>query len=246
MLTRVLEQAACGLFFFVVCAGIASAGTIGVSPVRVTLSDSQKIGSLSVRNDGAEPVTMQMEVLSWSQREGNAVFAATRELLANPPIFTIPAGGSQLVRVGLRRAPDAQRELTYRVILQELPPPPNPDLTGARMTLRISLPVFVSPEIEAKPVLLWQAVRTSQGALKISLSNNGNGHIQIKNFKLSLLDSAQPWVTLQSSDYVLAGQSRDWIVRASPENPAPPPGVTLQLFAQTDAGDIEAEVIIAP
>ena len=85
MLTRVLEQAACGLFFFVVCAGIASAGTIGVSPVRVTLSDSQKIGSLSVRNDGAEPVTMQMEVLSWSQREGNAVFAATRELLANPP-----------------------------------------------------------------------------------------------------------------------------------------------------------------
>ena len=246
MLTRVLEQAACGLFFFVVCAGIASAGTIGVSPVRVTLSDSQKIGSLSVRNDGAEPVTMQREVLSWSQREGNAVFAATRELLANPPIFTIPAGSSQLVRVGLRRAPDAQRELTYRVILQELPPPPNPDLTGARMTLRISLPVFVSPEIEAKPVLLWQAVRTSQGALKISLSNNGNGHIQIKNFKLSLLDSAQPWVTLQSSDYVLAGQSRDWIVLASPENPAPPPGVTLQLFAQTDAGDIEAEVIIAP
>ena len=246
MLTRVLEQAACGLFFFVVCAGIASAGTIGVSPVRVTLSDSQKIGSLSVRNDGAEPVTMQMEVLSWSQREGNAVFAATRELLANPPIFTIPAGSSQLVRVGLRRAPDAQRELTYRVILQELPPPPNPDLTGARMTLRISLPVFVSPEIEAKPVLLWQAVRTSQGALKISLSNKGNGHIQIKNFKLSLLDSAQPWVTLQASDYVLAGQSRDWIVLASPENPAPPPGVTLQLFAQTDAGDIEAEVIIAP
>ncbi|WP_297820426.1 fimbria/pilus periplasmic chaperone [uncultured Paraglaciecola sp.] len=246
MLTRVLEQAACGLFFFVVCASIASAGTIGVSPVRVTLSDSQKIGSLSVRNDGAEPVTMQMEVLSWSQREGNAVFAATRELLANPPIFTIPAGSSQLVRVGLRRAPDVQRELTYRVILQELPPPPDPDLTGARMTLRISLPVFVSPEIEAKPVLHWQAVRTSQGALKISLSNKGNGHIQIKNFKLSLLDSAQPWVTLQASDYVLAGQSRDWIVLASPENPAPPPGVTLQLFAQTDAGDIEAEVIIAP
>jgi fimbrial chaperone protein len=246
MLTRALKQAACGLFFFVICAGIANAGTIGVSPVRVTLSDSQKIGSFSVRNEGTEPITMQMEVLSWSQREGKAVFAATRELLANPPIFTIPAGSSQLVRVGLRRAPDAQRELTYRVILEELPPPPNPDTTGARMTLRISLPVFVSPEIEAKPVLLWQAVRTSQGALKISLSNSGNAHIQIKNFKLSLLDSVQPWVTLQTSDYVLAGQSRDWILPANPENPAPPPGVTLKLFAQTDASDIEAEVIIAP
>ena len=189
---------------------------------------------------------MQMEVLSWSQREGKAVFAATRELLANPPIFTIPAGNSQLVRVGLRRAPDAQRELAYRVILQELPPPPNPDAMGMFMTMRISLPVFVLPEIDTKPVLLWQAARTSQGALKISLSNSGNAHIQIKNFKLSLLDSAQPWLTQQSSDYVLAGQSRDWIVLANPETPAPPTGVTLQLFALTDADDIEAEVIIVP
>ncbi|WP_443628745.1 fimbrial biogenesis chaperone [Candidatus Njordibacter sp. Uisw_002] len=248
MLTRALKQAACGLFFFVICAGIANAGKIGVSPVRVTLSDSQKIGSLSVRNEGTEPITMQMEVLSWSQREGKAVFAATRELLANPPIFTIPAGNSQLVRVGLRRAPDAQRELSYRVILEELPPPPDSDSSGsgARMTLRISLPVFVSPEIDTKPLLLWQAVRTSQGALKISLSNSGNAHIQIKNFKLSLIDSVQPWATLQTSDYVLAGQSRDWILPANPENPAPPPGVSLKLFAQTDAGDIEAEVIIAP
>ena len=103
MLTRKLKQATCGPFFFVLCTGIASAGSIGVSPVRVTLSDSQRIGSFSVRNDGAEPVTMQMELLSWLQREGSDVFATTRELLANPPIFTIPAGGSQLVRVGLRR-----------------------------------------------------------------------------------------------------------------------------------------------
>ena len=246
MLTRALKQAACGLFFFVMCASVANASKIGVSPVRLTLSDNQKIDSLSVRNNGTEPITMQMEVLSWSQREGKAVFAATRELLANPPIFTIPAGNSQLVRVGLRRAPDAQRELAYRVILQELPPPPNPDAMGMFMTMRISLPVFVLPEIDTKPVLLWQAARTSQGALKISLSNSGNAHIQIKNFKLSLLDSAQPWLTQQSSDYVLAGQSRDWILPANPENPAPPPGVTLKLFAQTDASDIEAEVIIAP
>ena len=246
MLTRALKQAACGLFFFVMCASVANASKIGVSPVRLTLSDNQKIDSLSVRNNGTEPITMQVEVLSWSQREGKAVFAATRELLANPPIFTIPAGNSQLVRVGLRRAPDAQRELAYRVILEELPPPPNPDAMGMFMTMRISLPVFVLPEIDTKPVLLWQAARTSQGALKISLSNSGNAHIQIKNFKLSLLDSAQPWLTQQSSDYVLAGQSRDWILPANPENPAPPPGVSLKLFAQTDAGDIEAEVIIAP
>ena len=240
-------QAARGLLFFVVFAGVTSASQIGVSPMRVTLSDSQKIGSLSVRNAGAEPVTMQMEVLSWSQAEGKDILTPSRDLLANPPIFTIPAGSSQMIRAGLRRAPDAQRELTYRVILQELPTTQNPDFIGTRMLMRISLPVFVLPEVDANPVLLWQAARTPQGALKISLGNNGNAHIKIKNFKLSLLYSAQPWVTtLQSSDYVLAGQSRGWILPVNAENPTPPSGATLQLVAQTDAGDFEVELLIAP
>mgnify|MGYP000352878002 CR=1 FL=1 len=245
MLTSMLKQAACGLFFFVVWASVAKAASFGVSPVRVTLSETQQMDAITVRNDGIEPVSMQLEVLNWSQEAGKDVLTPSRELLANPPIFTVPAGGSQLVRVGLRRAPDAQRELTYRVILQELPPPPNPDFMGTRMMMRISLPVFVSPEVDAKPVLLWQAARTPQGALKISLTNNGNAHIQIANFKLSLPGSQQPWVTKESAEYVLPGQSRDWTLPANSENPAPPLGVTLQLFAQTDAGDIEAEVLVA-
>ena len=32
------------------------------------------------------------------------------------------------------------------------------------------------------------------------------------------------------------------ICRLNAESPAPPPGATLHLFAQTDAGDMEAEV----
>ena len=246
MLARVMTKAAFGIILLVMGASVASAASLGVSPVRVTLSESQSMGAITVRNDGTEPASLQMEMLSWSQAEGQDVLTPTRELLANPPIFTVPAGGSQLVRVGLRRAPDGQRELTYRIVLQELPPPPNPDFNGTRMLMRISLPVFVLPKIDAEPVLMWQATRTSQGALKISLTNNGNAHIQIANFKLSLPGSAQPWVTKESAEYVLAGQSRDWNLPADSEYPVPPPGTSLQLFAQTDAGDIAAKVMIEP
>jgi fimbrial chaperone protein len=45
---------------------------------------------------------------------------------------------------------------------------------------------------------------------------------------------------------VLPGQSRDWNLPADSEYPVPPPGTSLQLLAQTNAGDIEAEVMIAP
>ncbi|MDA9369110.1 fimbria/pilus periplasmic chaperone [bacterium] len=227
-------------------ASVAFASTIGVSPVRVTLSENQKMETITVRNDGTEPVIMQMELVSWSQEEGKDVYIATSEVLANPPIFTVPAGGSQLVRIGLRRAPNTQRELTYRIFMQELPPPLDNEFTGTRMLMRISMPVFFLPEDEAKPVLHWQASRTPQGALKISLTNNGNAHVQIINFKLSLPGSAQPWVTQQSAEYVLPNQSRDWMLPVNVENPIPPMGTTIRLFAQTDAGNFETEVIISP
>ena len=246
MLKRVMIQAAYGLFLLVAGVSVVSAASIGVSPVRATLSANQKIETITVRNTGTEPMSVQLEVMSWSQQDGEDVFTATREVLANPPIFTVPPSGSQLIRAGLRRAPDARRELTYRIFLQELPPPPSPDFNGAKMLMRVSLPVFVLPEVAAQPALRWQAARTSDGALKISLTNIGNAHVQIANFSLSLPGSAQPWITQQSSTYVLHGQSRDWILPANAENPSPPPGAILQIFAQTDAGDMEAEVLIAP
>ena len=90
------------------------------------------MGALTVRNDGTEPVSMQLEVLNWSQEAGKDVLTPSRELLANPPIFTVPAGGSQLVRVGLRRAPDATARANLSHCLQELPPPPKPDFMGSR------------------------------------------------------------------------------------------------------------------
>ena len=246
MLTRIIINAVFGLFVFLAGANVVNASNLGLNPVRVTLSDKQKMSSLTVRNDGAEPVPMQLEVLNWSKEEGNDVFTPTRELIVNPPIFTIPAGGSQLIRVGLRRAPDAQRELIYRIFLQELPPPPSPEFNGTKMLMRVSLPVFVLPKVAAKPVLRWQAVRTSDGSLKISLTNDGNAHIQIINFNLSKPGSAQPWITQQTSDYVLIGQSFDWILPANADYSIPKSGAIIQLFAQTDAGDIEAEILVLP
>ena len=130
MLKRVMIQAAYGLFLLVAGVNVVSAASIGVSPVRATLSASQKTETITVRNTGSELMSVQLEVMSWSQQDGEDVFTATREVLANPPIFTVPPGGSQLIRAGLRRAPDARRELTYRIFLQELPPPPSPDFNA--------------------------------------------------------------------------------------------------------------------
>ena len=48
---------------------------------------------MTVRNTGSEPAVIQMEVMSWSQAQGKDVYTLSKEILATPPIFTVPAGG---------------------------------------------------------------------------------------------------------------------------------------------------------
>ena len=70
MMVRVIINTIFGLCVFLVGAIVVNATTLGVSPVRVTLSEKQKVGTLIVRNDGTEPVPMQLEIVNWSKEDG--------------------------------------------------------------------------------------------------------------------------------------------------------------------------------
>ena len=237
--TRILSQAVCALAFLVFGAGTANAGSFQINPVRATLSPGKPIGAMTVRNTGSEPAVIQMEVMSWSQAQGKDVYTLSKEILATPPIFTVPAGGSQVVRVGLRRPPDPQRELTYRLFLQEVPPPPKPGFQGLQVALRIGVPVFVPAAAVQPPVLTWRIIRTKEGQLEVGLTNNGNAHIQVANVRLVRTDGGELGKQ-QIAAYVLPGQSSNWPAK---DIKAPQSVAQLHLFVQTDAGDIDAGVI---
>jgi fimbrial chaperone protein len=101
---------------------IAHAGSFVVNTERVTLSASHPESTITVRNEGSEPSVVQLETAVWSQKAGVDVLGKTQEILVAPSSFTIPAGGSQVVRVGLRGGADEGAELTYRLFLQEASP----------------------------------------------------------------------------------------------------------------------------
>jgi fimbrial chaperone protein len=177
--------------------------------------------------------------MTWTQQQGKDVYAPTTEILATPPVFTVPAGGSQVIRVGLRRAPDAQREITYRLFLQEVPPPPKPGFQGLQVALRIGVPVFVTPATEQLTALAWKIYRTRDGKLEVSLTNNGGIHVQVANFKLVKVDGGELGKQ-HIAAYVLPSQTNSWEVK---DISVPQSVTTLHLFAQTDAGDIDAGVV---
>lgn len=239
MMTSLLRQAACGLALFLLGAGMASAGSFQVSPINPTLSAGKPVSALTVRNTGAGPVVIQLEALAWSQPGGKDTYLPAPEILATPPIFTIPAGGSQTIRVGSRMPPDARGERAYRLFLREIPPPPKPGFNGLQMALQVSLPLFVLPTTPANSRLQWQALRTGDGHILISATNAGQAHVRLSGFKLSAA-GARPLPMPSTAVYVLPGASHEWLVDASVAS-----GTTLRLVAQDDARTVQAELVVA-
>lgn len=211
------------------CWSAVAAGTaIELNPVRLTLSHAQPVAALTVRNASEEPVVLQLKTVAWTQEDGEDRYTPSRELLATPPIFPLAPGASQTVRVGLRHAPDAQRELAYRLYLREVPGAA-PDGTGVRISLRLGVPVFVSPLADAAaPRLRWRLEHAPDGVW-LHARNEGNAHVRVTQFSLAA-DGEMP-VVHGDPAYILPGRGRRWRL----ELPASA-GKTAILQVHTNAG----------
>lgn len=232
-------------FLLVLAAPAASwAGSFQVNPVRIELSSAKRSAVERVTNTGNATVVVQISALSWTQDGGKNVLAPTRDIIVSPPIATIEPGKAQIVRVGLRRAPDPKRELSYRLFVQEVPPPPKPGFQGLQVALRIGLPIFVQPrEGQAKPALVWSARLTNPKTIRLSLENRGTGHIQFSDLALSEAGQKEPIAQQNGLSYVLAGQSRQWDLAL--KKPLHDEHERLRLQASTDAGRLETEIEVA-
>jgi fimbrial chaperone protein len=223
--------------------GFAGAAEWEIDPVRVELSPEQQTTVITLKNTSDKPTSIQIDVVGWAQLDGKDVYTASRELLVSPPIVTIPAKSEQVVRAALRRQADANSELSYRINLQELPPPPVPGFTGIQVALRISLPVFVqSQKGNAAPKMVWNVVRMPDNSLKVGLKNQGNAHVHITDFSLYLPGGNQAIASEPSASYVMAGQTREWLLKlASLDKIA---DGRLQLKGYTDAGNVDTELVL--
>jgi fimbrial chaperone protein len=221
----------------------ACAGTFSISPLRAELSSRTQTGALTLRNQEDVPVVVQAEVLLWEQAEGQDKLSPTRDVLVSPAVFTIPGSGSQLVRVALRRPVDAQRELTYRLILTEVPQQARPDFTGLNVALRLSLPIFVAPTATAEPRIEWSATRSADGEMALTARNAGNAHARVLNFNVSPAAGSAPGLQQDVTAYILPGQARTWTLdNKQNEAISSTDWQRLRVKGTTEAGDFEVEI----
>ena len=218
------------------------AGSLSVTPIRVELSNAQRSVALTVRNDGDQPAVVQSQLVAWSQDDNEDKLAPTQDLIASPPIFTIPVGGSQIVRVALRRAADPGVERSYRILVTEVPGKAQPGFTGAQFALKISLPIFVEATAsKTEPKLEWSAKKTASGELALTTTNSGSRHIQVHSVEL-LNEQSTVDATVSSMWYVLPGRSRT--ISVKPHAGRSFGSGKIRIKAESDAGPITTDVLV--
>jgi len=215
-------------------AGAASCADLGIMPVAVQLDRSHDRATIQVHNRGDEPVTMQADAGSWTRRAGRDHDAPTDDLIVNPPVFTIPPGRTQIVRLGLRRGIEAEQETMYRMVLREVPPVRADErltFTGSvRVLVTMRVPVYVAPRVVQRNES-WSIERDAQGQLLAAVTNAGNVHMKVASLRL-FGDSTKPLAEQASGQVLFPGESRSFLL----PNAGPLPAQALTLEVQSDRG----------
>jgi len=226
------------LLIVLLSVGAATAQSLRVMPVTIQMQPGQSATTMTVINEGSALTAIQVRIYGWNQADGTDQLTDTTELLASPPIASIAAGESQLIRLVLRKAPKG-REATYRILLDQIPAASTPGIV--QVVMRLSIPVFAQPATRAVPHVQFHIERDAEKAYLVAV-NDGTHHEAIRDVVLSASDGSALKNDSGGSPYVLAGATRRWLIDA----PALPSltGESLHMKAHSDAGALDQQVRI--
>jgi fimbrial chaperone protein len=224
------------ILVFLTMSMAVKAQSLSVLPVNIFLAPGQSASTLTITNQGNTKTAVQIRAFAWDQQGDSDQLEATEAVLVSPPIAPIEPGASQVVRLILRKPPQG-REATYRILVDQIPPPAEPGIV--HVVLRLSIPIFAEPATRAVPQVQFHVVRDA-GQMVLVASNDGLRHQVIRDIELSTSDGHKLKAVPGASPYILAGATRHWNIAV--EGPLPPPSETLQLTGHSDAGAIEEQV----
>lgn len=199
-------------------------GQLQAGPTLVELPAGSAAGRMTLGNSGDAPLAAQVRVYAWSQVDGVDHLEPTQDIVASPAISEIPAGGEQVVRLVRQGPAPATSDLTYRVVVEELPGKRQDNTVSIRM--RYVIPLFLRAQDAAAPALACRL-----DAAQLVCTNGGGRAAQLGASRLQGADGRATTLSDGLFGYVLPGATRRW-----PLDPAlpPPGGASLTLDTQVN------------
>ena len=205
---------------------------IGVTPLSAALGPGEMTASFTVSNPDSVERVVQLEISRWQHGDGgNDVLTKTSDWIVSPPVIQIPALGSRVVRIGLRRRVPATEEVSYRLVLSEVRPHTDRSGLGVAVNTHVSLPVFIVPITESKKKPEWSASRDAASHIVVTLKNAGPTHVHLSFF--TLRDPSGKTLETSAPSYVFSGETRTWTLVLDKSVPDPR---NLIVEAHTDTG----------
>ena len=216
--------------------GAAPAAQLRVEPVLLEMNAPAAAGTLNLRNDEDDAVTVQTRVLRWSQNAGKETLEPTTDVVASPPAVTMAPGTDYVVRIVRVTKQPVRGEESYRVIVDQLPRAGRQS-RSVNLLIRQSIPVFFRGRELSLPAVTW-SIGSDAGKLVVLASNTGDERLRIASLRLR--DSSGGVVSFGNGlvGYVLGRSSMSWIAPSYPRGFAT--GGPVSIAAETDRGPTHA------
>ncbi|MFT3673261.1 molecular chaperone [Aestuariivirga sp.] len=216
---------------------LAEAGTLQVSPINIEVAGGGNTAVQNLENKGTSVINAQVRVFKWINENGKDKLVPTKDVVASPPALKIKPGAKATVRiVRLLKTPVVGEE-TYRLIIDDLPPPPDGNGGTVSFAVRHAIPVFFQAA-GIRSDVSWTAAMNGP-ALVLTASNSGQLHSRITQVQLSKGGTAVGSID-GLAGYALAGDSISWKMKIK----GVAPGTTLALKAVTNDGNVATTITV--
>lgn len=191
-----------------------------VQPVKVFFGGRTRAEKLVVTNVGGGDLSLQVQAFAWSQdNDGEDVYKETSDIVIFPRILMIPRGQQRIIRLGTTLGPSPQ-EGTYRLYVEELPIRAQKSSgtgAGVRLTLRVGIPVFVSP-VNNLDTKASGSLTMERGEAVVRVHNGGKTHLIIQSVRITGRNArgAEIFSKDLKGWYLLGGASRAYVTGILP------------------------------
>jgi len=208
----VLSAGLLGLLVAVLIAP-AHAGRFSVTPVRIYMAPKDRAVAVTVTNEGDEELVMQADVFVWKQEpDGDEKLTPSEDLFLSPPILKLAPKSRQVVRLAMLRPPKTGPQLTYRMIVREIPEARKAKKSvELQVALAFSMPIFVTPP-GARHALDCIVERQATDSVLAVCSNPGTAYAQPRGFVLNAADGTK-LAARDSGGYILPDVKRSFEIK---------------------------------
>lgn len=206
------------------------------------MSPRDRAVAITIVNEGDTEVALQADLNNWSQKaDGSDELTPTEDLILSPPILKLAPRARQVVRLALLKPADASRQLTYRLIMREVPEAiaSRDQTVQVPVALALSMPVFITPAA-AKREIKCEIIRVDARTSRASCANTGTAYAQVRQAQLRR--GEQVLGTFEGGTYILPGARKTMDIKSEQDVR----GGALQLAVSFDDGKAQSFEVNLP